>query len=56
MLGVKNIRILVEHFPSINFMGLHPFSSNLWPDKCDLHERYGGPNLGEKEFQLVQLL
>ena len=24
--------------------------------KWDLHERYGGPNLGEKSFQLFQLL
>jgi len=37
-------------------VGLHPFSSNLWPDKWDLREEYGGPNFGEKEFQLFQLL
>jgi hypothetical protein len=54
--GVKSIRVLVETFPSINFVGLHPLSSNLWADKWDHHEGYGGPNLGEKGFQLFQLL
>jgi len=29
VLGVKSIRILVEIFFSINFMGLHPLSLNL---------------------------
>ena len=37
-------------------MGLHPLSSNLLPDKWDLCEGYGGPNIGEKRFQLFQLL
>ena len=36
--------------------GLHPFSSNLWADKWDLREEYGGTNFGEKGFQLFQLL
>ena len=56
MFGVKSIRILVETFSSINFVGLHPLLSNLWADKWDLREDYGGPNLGEKGFQLFQLL
>ena len=56
MFGVKSIRVLVETFPSINFVGLHPLSSNLWADKWDHREGYGRPNLGEKGFQLFQLL
>ena len=30
------------------------FSSNRWADKQDLCKGYGGPNFGEKEFQLFQ--
>ena len=29
------------------------FLSNLWPDKQDLREGYGGPNLGEKMVSVV---
>ena len=56
MFGVKSIRVLVETFPSVNFVGLHPLSSNLWADKWDLCEEYSGPNFDEKGFQLFQLL
>ena len=33
-----------------------PFRQTFWPDKWDLREGYSGPNLGEKYFQLFQLL
>ena len=56
MFGVKSVRILVKIFFFYQFRGSTPLSSNLWPDKWDLHEGYGGPNLGEKEFQLFQFL
>ena len=56
VIGVKRIRILVEIFSFYQFRGSTPLSSNLWPDKWDLREGYGGPNFGEKEFQLFQLL
>ena len=52
----KIFRFWWKYFSSISFVGLHLFWSNLWPDKWDLYERYGGPNLGEKSFQLFQLL
>ena len=45
-----------KHFPSINFLGLHSLSSNLQTVKWGLREGYGGPNIGEKRFQLFQLL
>ena len=32
-----------------------PFRQTFWPDKWGLRERYGEPNLDEKEFQLFQL-
>ena len=32
-----------------------PFRETFWPDKWGIHEEYGGPNFGEKEFQLFQL-
>ena len=50
MFGVKSIRSLVETFSFINFVGLHPLSSNLWPDKWDLREEYRESNLDEKGF------
>ena len=33
-----------------------PFCQTFWPDKWGLREGYDEPNLGEKEFQLFQLL
>ena len=45
-----------KHFPSINFVSLHSLSSNLQTVKWGLREGYGGPNIGEKRFQLFQLL
>ena len=54
MLGVKRIKILMETFSFYQFRGSTP--SFVKPDKWDLHERYRGPNLDEKCFQLFQLL
>ena len=54
--GEKNKPFGWKHFLSINFVSLHTLSSKLWPDKWGLREGYSGPNLGEKEFQLFQLL
>ena len=45
-----------KHFPSIKKQVSTFFRQTFWPDKWNLHEGYGGPNLGEKEFQLFQLL
>ena len=42
--GVKSIKILVGNI-----------DETFWTDKWSLHEGYGGPNLGEKGFQLFQL-
>ena len=49
-LGEKNMSFEWKHFSSINFVGLHLLSSNLWTVKWDLREGYGGSNLGEKMF------
>jgi len=49
-LGEKNMSFWWKYFPSINFVGLHTLSSNLWAVKWDLREGYGRPNLGEKMF------
>ena len=45
---------LVENIDEINLPP--PFRQTFWPDKWGLCEGYDGPNLGEKEFQLFQLL
>ena len=45
-----------KHFPSIKKWVSTPFRQTFWPDKWDFREWYGGPNLGEKGFQLFQLL
>ena len=45
MFGGKKLEFWWKYFPSINFVGLHPLSSNLYLVKWDLHEGYGGSNL-----------
>ena len=45
-----------KHFLSIEKWDSTSFRQIFWPEKWDLRERYGGPNLGEKDFQLFQLL
>ena len=47
----KSNRILVENIDQTN---PPPFRQTFWPDKWGLREGYGGPNLGEKGFQLFQ--
>ena len=51
----KNKHFGWKHFPSIKKWDSTPFRQTIWPDKWDLHEEYGGSNLGEKDFQLFQL-
>jgi hypothetical protein len=41
-----------KYFPSIKKWDSTPFRQTFWPDRWDLYEGYGGPNLGEKSFQL----
>jgi hypothetical protein len=55
-LVVKSISFWQKYFLSINSVGLRSFSQTFWYVKWDLYEKYGGPNLGEKVFQLFQLL
>ena len=54
--GEKNIVFGWKHFPSIKKWDSTHFRQTFGPDKWDLREGYGRPNLGEKGFQLFQLL
>ena len=56
LLVKKNIAFGWKHFPSIKKWDSTHFRQTSGPDKWDLREGYGGPNLGEKGFQLFQLL
>ena len=49
----KKNRILAETFFSYQFRGSTPPLFKLWPNKWDLHEGYGGTNLGEKRVSIV---
>ena len=51
---VTNISILVETFSFYQNMDLYSFRQTFWHDKWDLPEGCGGPNVGEKIFQLFQ--
>jgi len=62
-MGCGYVKLLVKkksfgwkHFLSIKKWDSTFFRQTFWPDKWDLREGYGGPNLGEKGFQLFQLL
>ena len=50
--GEKNIAFGWKYFPSIKKWDSTHFRQISRPDKWDLREGYGGPNLGEKGFQL----
>ena len=53
MFDVKSIMILVKIFFFYQFReSILFFFSNLWSEKWDLCEGYGGYNFDEKEFQL----
>ena len=55
---VGRLKLLVEknqpfgwkHSPSIKKWDSILFRQIFWPDKWDLREKYGGPNLGDKDF------
>ena len=63
-LGCGYVKLLVKknkpfgwkYFLSIKKWDFTSFRQTCWPDKWDLHEGYDGLNLGEKCFQLFQLL
>ena len=50
LLVKKNKHFEWKHFSSIKKWDSTPFGQTIWPDKWDLYEGYGGPNLGEKDF------
>jgi hypothetical protein len=55
--GVKKVlEFWQKYFRNINFVGLDTSIETSRAGKWDLHEGYGGSNLGEKRFQLFQLL
>jgi len=59
-MGCGYVKLLVKKkafwvetfFLSIKKWDSTSFRQTCWPDKWDLREGYGGPNLGEKCFQL----
>ena len=54
--GEKKQAFWVETFSSIKKWVFTPFRQTFRPDNWVLRERYGGPNFGEKEFQLFKFL
>jgi hypothetical protein len=54
--GEKSFSFWVQTFSLYQKMGLHPVRQTFWSVKWDLCKEYGRPNLGEKWFQLFQLL
>jgi hypothetical protein len=57
--GEKTIRFCHKRSPNCNFLILHSPSTyplSITYDGWDRHEGYGGPDLGEKSFQLFSLL
>ena len=56
LLVKKNKTFVWKHFLSIKNWDSTPYRQNFWHDKWDLCEGYGGPNFGEKRFQMFQLL
>ena len=56
MLGFKKKGFWWKHFESVEKWDSTSFRQTFCPDKWDLREGYGEPNLSEKGFQLFQLL
>ena len=50
MLGLKKIGFWWKHFESVEKWDSTSFRQTFWPDKRDLREGYGVPNLDEKSF------
>ena len=50
--GEKSKELLAETFPNSQFLWVSTPSTSLGPDRWIQCEGYGGPNMGEKSFQL----
>ena len=44
-----------KHLPTCSFYGSPPPPTSLGPDRWVRHEGYGGPDPGEKSFQLFSI-